>query len=126
MKDYKKYFRLDASPADVYNALTNKTMLEIWTGETAVMEEKPDTEFSLWEGSISGRNLEFEKNHKLVQEWYFGDQDAASIVTIRLHKDGEGTSMEVRQSNIPDEAYDNIVEGWEEDYFESLNQLFEQ
>ena len=126
MKDYKKYFSLDASPADVYNALTNKTMLEIWTGETAVMEEKPDTEFSLWDGSISGKNLEFEKNHKLVQEWYFGDQDDASIVTIKLHKDGEGTSMEVRQSNIPDEAYDNIVEGWEEDYFESLNQLFEQ
>ncbi|WP_159520050.1 SRPBCC domain-containing protein [Sunxiuqinia indica] len=126
MKDYKKYFSLDASPADVYNALTNKTMLEIWTGEAAVMEEKPDTEFSLWEGSISGKNLEFEKNHKLVQEWYFGDQDAASIVTIKLHKDGDGTSMEVRQSNIPDEAYDNIVEGWEEDYFESLNQLFEQ
>jgi len=126
MKNYKKYFRLAADPADVYNALTNQVMLEIWTGEDAVMEEKPDTEFSLWDGSICGKNLEFVKDHKLIQEWYFGEQDEPSIVTIKLHKDGAGTSMEVSHTNIPDEAYDNIVEGWKEDYFDALNQLFEE
>lgn len=126
MKNYKKYFRLSANPADVYNALTNQVMLEIWTGEDAVMEEKTDTEFSLWDGSICGKNLEFVKDHKLVQEWYFGEQDEPSIVTIKLHKDGTGTSMEIVHTNIPDEAYDNIVEGWKEDYFDALNQLFEE
>ncbi len=126
MKNYKKYFRLAASPADIYNALTNKLMIEIWTGEDAIMEEEPDTEFSLWDGSICGKNLEFVKDHKLVQEWYFGEQDEPSIVTIKLHKDGAGTSMEIVHTNIPDEAYDNIVEGWKEDYFDALNQLFEQ
>jgi hypothetical protein len=34
--------------------------------------------------------------------------------------------MEVVQTNIPDEAYENIAEGWEEDYFEALNELFEE
>ena len=126
MKDYKKYFRLAAEPKDVYNALTNQVMLEIWTGEDAVMEEKADTEFSLWDGSISGKNLEFVKDHKIVQEWYFGEEEAASIVTIKLHPDKSGTSMEVNHTNIPDEAYDNIVEGWQEDYFDALNQLFEE
>ena len=127
MKAYKKYFRITASPADVYNALTNKNMLEIWTGEDAVMEETPGTEFSLWEESICGINLEFEKDHKIVQEWFFGeeDEDKKSIVTIKLHPDKNGTSMEVVQTNIPDEAYKNIAEGWEEDYFNGLNQLFE-
>ncbi len=126
MKNYKKYFRLAANPADIYNALTNQVMLEIWTGEDAVMEEKPDTEFSLWDGSICGKNLEFVKDHKLVQEWYFGEQDEPSIVTIKLHKDGTGTSMEIVHTNIPDEAYENIAEGWKEDYFDALNQLFEE
>lgn len=125
MKDFKKYFRLAAEPKDVYNALTNQAMLEIWTGETAVMEEKENTEFSLWDGSISGKNLEFVKDHKIVQEWYFGETETPSIVTIKLHPDKDGTSMEVVQTNIPDEAYDNIVEGWKEDYFDALNQLFE-
>lgn len=128
MKTYKKYFRITATPADVYNALTNKTMLEIWTGEKAEMEVVPGTEFSLWEDSICGMNLEFEKDFKIVQEWYFGEveEDKKSIVTIKLHPDKNGTSMEVVQTNIPDEAYRNISEGWEEDYFNGLNQLFEE
>ncbi len=128
MKTFKKYFKITADPADVYNALTNKVMIEIWTGEDAVMEDTPNTEFSLWDESIVGMNLEFEKNHKIVQEWYFGedDEDKRSIVTIKLHPDKGGTSMEVVQTNIPDEAYQNIAEGWEEDYFNGLNELFEE
>jgi activator of HSP90 ATPase len=127
MKSYKKYFKITAAPADVYNALTNKAMIEIWTGEDAVMEETVGSEFSLWEESICGKNLEFEKDFKIVQEWYFGeeDEDKKSIVTIKLHPEKNGTSMEVNQTNIPDDAYKNIVEGWEEDYFNGLNQLFE-
>lgn len=126
MKTYKKYFKLAAGVEDVYNALTNKVMIEIWTGEDAEMEETPGTEFSLWGGSISGLNLEFVKNAKIVQEWYFGEQDEKSIVTIKLHPDKNGTSMEVVQTNVPDDAYDNIAEGWEGDYFASLNELFEE
>lgn len=125
MKEFKKYFHLSAEPKDVYNALTNKFMIEIWTGENAEMEEVPGTEFSMWDGSICGKNLEFEKEKKIVQEWYFGEEES-SIVTIRLHNAKNGTSMEIHQTNIPDEAYDNISEGWEEDYFDSLNQLFEK
>ena len=128
MKAFKKYFKLAAEPADVYNALTNKVMVEIWTGEDAVMEETVGSEFFLWDGSISGINLEFEKDRKIVQEWFFGeeDEDKKSIVTIKLHPDKKGTIMEVVQTNIPDEAYENIADGWEEDYFDALNQLFEQ
>lgn len=128
MKTFKKYFAITAAPADVYNALTNKTMIEIWTGEDAVMEPVPNTEFSLWNESICGMNLEFEKDHKIVQEWYFGeeDEDKRSIVTIKLHPDKKGTSMEVVQTNIPNDAYQNIAEGWEENYFASLNELFKE
>ena len=126
MKDFKKYYKITAEPKDVYNALTNKFMLEIWTGETAIMEETPGSGFSLWDGSICGKNLEFVKDHKIVQEWYFGEQEEPSIVTIKLHQDKNGTSMEVIHTNIPDEAYDNITEGWTEDYFNAMNELFDE
>jgi activator of HSP90 ATPase len=125
MKNLKKYFSLLAEPKDVYNALTNKVMLEIWTGETAVMSDEPGSEFSLWDGSISGKNLEFEKNKKLVQQWYFEGQEEESIVTIKLHHDKKGTSVELLHINIPDEAFENIVEGWEFDYFGAIAQLYE-
>jgi len=120
MKDYKKYYLIDAQPQDVYNALTNAATLQLWTGEPAVMSEEEGSEFSLWEGSIEGLNLEFVKGKKIVQQWYFGDQEASSIVTIILHEYKSGTSAELRHTNIPDEDYDNIVEGWEDNYFGSL------
>lgn len=125
MKQFKKHFNLNGTPADVYNALVNPVMLEIWTGEPAIMSEEPDSEFSLWDGSINGLNLDFEKDAKIVQEWFFGEQDEPSIVTIKLHPKGKGTSMEILHTNIPDEAYDNIVDGWISDYFGGLDQLFE-
>jgi activator of HSP90 ATPase len=124
MKDIKRYYTLPSEPKDIYNALTNKKMLEIWTGEDAVMEPVSGTEFSLWGGSISGLNLEFEENRKIVQQWFFGEQDDPSIVTIILHKDKKGTSVELRHTNIPDEAFENISDGWDVDFFDALRELF--
>ena len=124
MKEIKRYYTLNASPADVYNALTNKKMLEIWTGEDAEMQTEPNTEFFLWNGSINGINLEFEENQKLVQQWFFGEQEEASVVTIKLHPHKKGTSVELRHTSIPDEAYENISDGWDEDYFGALRELF--
>ncbi len=124
MKDLKRYFFLKAGPEDVYNALTNQQMIEIWTGEEALMAPEPGTEFSLWGGSISGMNLEFEKDKKIVQQWFFGEQEARSVVTIILHPEKKGTKVELHHTNIPDEAFENISEGWEEDYIKALKALF--
>ena len=123
MKELKKYFKLNASPADIYNALTNQLMLEIWTGEPAVMSTEPGSEFSLWDGEITGKNLEFVQDHKIVQLWYFDDID--SVVTYKLHPDKKGTAVEIHQTNIPDEAYENMAEGWESDFIGSLAELFD-
>lgn len=124
MKNIKRYYTLYAEPSDVYNALTNQRMLEIWTGENALMEPTPNTEFSLWDGAITGMNLEFEKNQKIVQQWYFEGQQEASVVTLLLHQHKKGTSVELYHTNIPDDAFENIANGWDEDYFDSLKELF--
>lgn len=125
MKDYKKYYLLDAPPSDVYNALTNAATIQLWSGEPAEMEPVEGTEFSLWEGNIVGKNLFFETSKRIVQEWYFGEQEAASIVTIILHESKGGTSVELRHTNIPDEDFENIVDGWNENYFGALIEFYE-
>lgn len=125
MKDYKKYFIIPALPEEVYAALTHPASIHAWSGEEAEMSTEPGSEFSLWEGSIVGKNLEFEPGKKVVQQWYFGDQPEASIVTIKLHEHGQATSVELRHSNIPDEDYDDIVEGWNNAYFGALREFYE-
>ncbi|MDX5346597.1 MAG: SRPBCC domain-containing protein [Hymenobacteraceae bacterium] len=125
MKDFKKYYEIPASPEEVYEALTKPHLIEQWTGETAEMSTEPGTEFSLWEGSIVGKNLEFEENKKIVQVWYFGDQEEASVVTIKLHPHKRGTSVELKHTNIPDQDFEDISEGWTDTYFASLLEYFE-
>ena len=120
MKDYKKYYLIPAPPSDVWIALTNPVTLQLWTGEKAEMSTVPGSEFSLWDGSICGKNLAFEEEKKIVQEWYFGEQEAQSIVTIILHTRGEGTSVELIHTNIPDEEFRDFSEGWDESYFGAL------
>lgn len=120
MKDYKKHFIVPAPPEDLYKALTNPSTIQLWTGEPAEMSTEPGTEFALWSESIVGMNLEFEEDKKIVQEWYFGEQEDASIVTIILHPNKKGTDVELRHTNIPDEAYEDIVEGWTNSYFGAL------
>ncbi len=125
MKDYKAYFIIPAGPEEVYLALTKAITISLWTGEEAVMTDMPDTEFSLWSGAIVGKNLSFVKDKEIVQRWYFGE-NTESIVTIRLHAHKRGTSMEVRQSGIPDEAYEDIVDGWHDTYAASLIDFYRE
>ncbi|NLR56531.1 ATPase [Chitinophaga polysaccharea] len=126
MKDYKKHFILAAPPEEVYAALTNPATIQLWTGEVAEMSTEPGSEFSLWEESIVGRNLEFEEGKKIVQQWYFGEEEDEnpSIVTIKLHPSPKGTDVELRHTNIPDEAYEDMVAGWNEQYFGSLIEFY--
>jgi activator of HSP90 ATPase len=125
LKDYKKYFILPASPEEVYVALTNPATIQLWTGEKAVMSTEPGSEFSMWDESIVGKNIEFEEGKKIVQEWYF-DQDEPSIVTLKLHSHKNGTSVELRHTNIPDEEYEDIVDGWNHSYFGSLEEFYDE
>ena len=125
MKNYKNYYIIPAPPEEVYIALTNPATLQLWTGEKAEMSTEPGSEFSLWDESIVGKNIEFSEGKKIVQQWYFGEQEVDSIVTIILHAHKQGTSVELRHTNIPDEDYEEIVEGWNEVYFSSLADFYE-
>lgn len=125
MKDFKKYYIINATPEEIYIALTNPFTISLWTSEPAIMSTEPGTEFSMLSGNIVGKNLEFITNKKIVQQWYFGEEEAVpSIVTIKLHDHKEGTSVELNHTNIPEEAYDDIIAGWDEVYFGNLNEYF--
>lgn len=125
MKDFKKYYHIPAPPDEVYLALTNPLSIELWTGDKAEMSTEPGSEFSLWDGSIVGRNIEFVPDKKIVQQWYFGDQEEESIVTITLHPDKGETSIELKHSNIPDKEYQEFADGWDEYYFAALREFYD-
>ncbi len=124
MKDYKKYYNIPAPTEEVYLALTIPLSIKLWSGAEAEMSTEVGSEFSLFDGDILGKNLEFIENKKIVQQWYFGENNEASIVSIKLHPHKQGCSVELRHTNIPDEAYNEIVEGWNDIYFAALEDFY--
>ena len=131
MKNIKKHYHIKATAEDIFTALTNPLTIEIWSGASAVMEPVAGSEFSLWDGDITGVNIEIEPGVKIVQEWYFEEEEGIlptekSIVTIKLHSKGNSTDVELLHVNIPDEAFDNIAEGWDNYYFKPLKELVEE
>ena len=104
----------------------------------AVKTSVPENTILKWEASpnwfavlsdaVATANLKMtmsEKDKKIVQQWYFGEEGEASIVTIKLFADKNKTSLELRHTNIPEEDYENIVAGWNEQYMGSLIEFYQ-
>ncbi len=125
-KNYKTRIKIKAEAEDIYAALTNPFTIELWSGYPAIMSTEPNSEFSLWEGDIVGKNLEFETNSKVVQQWYFGEQDEPSIVTIKIFVQKNHCQVELVHTNIPEEDYEDICEGWENYYLGAIKEFFEE
>jgi activator of HSP90 ATPase len=126
MKTFKKYYQIPAPPEEVYLALTKAQSIQLWTGAEVEFTEEPGTEFSFLDGDIVGKNIEFNYGKKIVQEWYFGEENEPSIVTIKLHQDKKGTSLEFVQTNIPEGDFDDFTEGLDQYYLGGLIDFFDE
>jgi len=125
LKELRTRVKIKAEMEDVYAAFVNPFAIELWSGYPAEMSTEPGSPFSLWEGDISGHNIEFEEQKRIVQEWYFGEQDQPSIATIKFFKDGGKVQVDVIHTNIPEDAYEGITEGWNEYYLGAIKTFLE-
>ena len=124
MKTIRQSYFINASPEEVFAAITNPFTIELWSGYHASMEAKEGTEFSIFDGDIAGKNLKITENAQLVQEWYFGDRQEESIVTIDLVSHKGGTKVNLEHTNIPDEDLEEFQEGWNLYYWGSIKEFF--
>ena len=124
-KDFKKRYKIEAEVEDIWAALTNPFTIELWSGYPAKMSTEAGTEFELWDGDISGINIAFEDKKQIVQQWYFGDQPEKSIVTIKLFQQKKIVEVLLEHTNIPEEDYDDICQGWNDYYFGAIKEFFE-
>lgn len=124
MKTFKKTFHINAEVSDIYAALTNPYTIELWSGYPAEVNPEPDEEFTMWGGDICGRFIEAVPDKKVVQEWYFGDNEIQSIVTITISPCGGESVIVVEHTNIPDDDFESIVEGWNEYYMGAIRRFY--
>ncbi len=120
----KQKHHIAATTNEVYLALTNPFTIELWTGFPSLMSTEPGSEFSLFEGDIVGKNLDFKENELIRQQWYFEGEKKDSIVTLRLKPEKNNTVIELVHENVPEEVYGEMIRGWETIYFNSLKRFF--
>lgn len=126
MKNLHQVYQIKASVNKVWQALVDPKQINLWGGGPAKMNDKLGTRFELWDGDIYGRNVEVIPHRKLVQEWYAGNWPQPSRVTFTLIPENEETHLELLHEDIPDEEYDEIIDGWKNYYIGKIKAYLEK
>lgn len=124
MKTIKQNYEMNASPDEVFKALTDPKIIKVWSGMPAKMDAKEGTKFSLWGGDMFGTNKEVVKNKKLVQEWCTKTFKSKTIFTIKPK--GTKTIVGLVHEGVPDKSYKNYADGWEQYYLGAMRKMFSE
>lgn len=125
MKSIKQTYYINASIGEVWGALTNPDKINRWGGGPAKMSGELGFEFSLWGGDVYGKNIEVVHGSKLVQEWFGGVWDKPSIATFILSSKENETVINFTQTDVPDEEYKDIEQGWKDYYLGPIKDYLE-
>jgi activator of HSP90 ATPase len=117
-----------ARPLVIYAAWLDGRSHTNMTGGEATGEPTVGTEFTAWDGYISGKNLELEPAKRILQSWRTsqftdGDEDSLIEVILLAHGD-ESTSVTLKHTNVPDDQAAGYQSGWVDHYFEPMQAYF--
>ena len=141
MKTIKQKITFKASPHDVYEALLDEKKHSAFTGSKAKIGRKVGGKYSVYDGWITGANIELVQDKKIVQTWIPSDEEwpkkHESVVTFEFKhiKDGKNckdgkdgkdcTELNFIHSEIPDDWVDELTKGWEEYYWKPMKKMLE-
>ncbi len=113
----------NATPAKVFDALTNSKALAEWSGEGSV-SNKVDGAFTMFDGWVEGKVLAYTSGKALAYTWKTTDWPEAwapSKVHYTFEKTKTGTKLTLSHTNLPNahEAKEHKA-GWVEHVFEPL------
>ena len=129
MAPIKQRYTIAAPVSKVWDALINPKQINAWGGGPAKMEGKVGTKFTLWGGSIWGKNIEVIPEKKLVQEWYSDDGgkwEKPSIATFTLQSENNTTIVELIHKDVPADVVADIDDGWKAYYLGPLKEYVEK
>jgi activator of HSP90 ATPase len=117
---------MNATPAQVWRALTDPKVIRKWSGAEAVFPTEAVAEYSLWDGSIVGRVLEMEPHERLVQTWEPENwMTEDSVATFTLTPVGKRTRVDLVHINVEDWDYVGTNAGWDIYYLGAIKRMFD-
>ncbi|ADP82495.1 SRPBCC domain-containing protein [Pseudofrankia inefficax] len=122
---------IDASPADVYEVLTDGQKFAAATGMPARLGDREGETFSIFDGRVEGRQVELVRGERIVQAWRFGaahpscwDAGVYSVVRFTLAAQEGGTRFVIDHTGVPAEWLEHISGGYPTFYQQPLERYF--
>lgn len=112
---------------EIFNAWLESEAHSGFTGSPAQIEPVVNGGFSAWDGYISGRTLEIDPPHRVLQSWRtteFPQDSPDSHLEILFEEMEGGTQLRLIHTNIPAGQGENYLQGWQEFYFQPMQQYF--
>jgi len=117
---------IPASPEAIYTAWLDSAGHAAMTGAPAQVSAVSGAPFSVWDGYISGTNLELEPGRRILQAWRttgFPPGAPDSRLEIRLAAHAGGTQVNIHHSALPEDGM-QYYQGWIEYYFTPMKAYF--
>ena len=98
-----------------------------FTGDPADIDPEVGGSFTISGGYITGRNLELEPYHRIVQAWRtteFPDSAPDSWLEVLLEDAPDGCSLTLNQKKLPEDQVESYRGGWQDYYFIPLQKYF--
>jgi len=106
----------------LYDALMDSKKHAAFTDAAATISRKIGGAFQTYDGYATGKNLELIPDKKIVQTWRASDWPEGHYSTVTFEfseKDGQ-TTLVFTQTDIPEDAFEEIKQGWQEWYWDRL------
>src|SRR6185436_18575775 len=106
---------------DCYDLYMNAKKHSEVTGGAVKISDKEGTPFDVYDGYITGKNLQLNKNKLIVQSWHGSDWEPGEIdstLILLFEQKGNSVIAYVTHANLPDEHADSIDKGWYTYYWE--------
>lgn len=119
---------------DMYEILMDENRWKGFTQSNARISKEVGGEFSIFDGSVTGRNVELQEGKLIVQKWRFGSwpDGIQSTVTLTLEEPEPGlTVVKLTHTDVPEEdrygnatVVENTERGWRDLIFHKIRAVF--
>ncbi len=127
-KNIRQTVTFNAAPHEVYEILMDQKKHAELVGSTAKISRQVGGKFVIYGGEIDGTNLELVPDRKIVQTWRYSDWPKGhySTVTFAFEAVDKGTRLTFTQTDVPDDKYEDIKQGWKDYYWQPMKEMLKQ
>jgi activator of HSP90 ATPase len=126
-KTIQQTVTIKATPHEVYETLMDSKKHAELVGAEARISKKVGARFSIYDGEIEGVNLELVPDKKIVQSWRYSDwpEGHYSKATFLLKESQSGTKLIFTQTEVPEDKYEDVSQGWHDYYWQPMKEMLE-